>query len=117
MIFSSRRRHTSWPRDWSSDVCSSDLDEGMITVTTDHLSPFAVMEKIDEPQGGKDGTIQTPSGDQHEDRVDNQPQETEGERLPETATSMYTLLLIGAVLLGLGAIALIVKKRRHRTDV
>src|SRR6266508_6110538 len=26
-FFSSRRRHTRWPRDWSSDVCSSDLDE------------------------------------------------------------------------------------------
>src|SRR5207253_8035255 len=25
--FSSRRRHTRWPRDWSSDVCSSDLNE------------------------------------------------------------------------------------------
>src|SRR5207253_7915201 len=25
-FFSSRRRHTRWPRDWSSDVCSSDLD-------------------------------------------------------------------------------------------
>src|SRR5690625_6457987 len=25
-LFSSRRRHTSWPRDWSSDVCSSDLN-------------------------------------------------------------------------------------------
>src|SRR5215208_8236695 len=24
-FFSSRRRHTSWPRDWSSAVCSSDL--------------------------------------------------------------------------------------------
>src|SRR5690625_2258027 len=24
-FFSSRRRHTSWPRDWNSDVCSSDL--------------------------------------------------------------------------------------------
>src|SRR5207253_10162068 len=24
-FFSSRRRHTRWPRDWSSDVCSSDL--------------------------------------------------------------------------------------------
>src|SRR5690625_6157600 len=23
---SSRRRHTRWPRDWSSDVCSSDLN-------------------------------------------------------------------------------------------
>src|SRR5439155_3986362 len=26
-FFSSRRRHTRWPRDWSSDVCSSDLDK------------------------------------------------------------------------------------------
>src|SRR6266508_4833671 len=26
-FFSSRRRHTRWPRDWSSDVCSSDLQE------------------------------------------------------------------------------------------
>src|SRR5690625_1302413 len=25
-FFSSRRRHTIWPRDWSSDVCSSDLN-------------------------------------------------------------------------------------------
>src|SRR5690625_6996251 len=24
-FFSSRRRHTRWPRDWSSDVCSSEL--------------------------------------------------------------------------------------------
>src|SRR5690625_6376833 len=24
-FFSCSRRHTSWPRDWSSDVCSSDL--------------------------------------------------------------------------------------------
>src|SRR5439155_19208456 len=24
-FFPSRRRHTRWPRDWSSDVCSSDL--------------------------------------------------------------------------------------------
>src|SRR5690625_5769607 len=27
-FFSSRRRHTRWPRDWSSDVCSSDLRGG-----------------------------------------------------------------------------------------
>src|SRR5439155_10370947 len=25
VFFSSDGRHTSWPRDWSSDVCSSDL--------------------------------------------------------------------------------------------
>src|SRR5689334_24797936 len=26
-FFSSRRRHTRWNCDWSSDVCSSDLDD------------------------------------------------------------------------------------------
>src|SRR5207253_2035210 len=29
-FFSSRRRHTRWPRDWSSDVCSSDLMFGQL---------------------------------------------------------------------------------------
>src|SRR5207253_4542861 len=30
-FFSSRRRHTRWPRDWSSDVCSSDLtNDGLL---------------------------------------------------------------------------------------
>src|SRR5207253_6309312 len=32
-FFSSRRRHTRWPRDWSSDVCSSDLQQGASTIT------------------------------------------------------------------------------------
>src|SRR5439155_16778187 len=27
---SSRRRHTRWPRDWSSDVCSSDLSSRVV---------------------------------------------------------------------------------------
>src|SRR5690625_5730307 len=31
-FFSSRRRHTRWPRDWSSDVCSSDLVERVKTI-------------------------------------------------------------------------------------
>src|SRR5699024_11834460 len=26
LFYSSRRRHTRWPRNWSSDVCSSDLE-------------------------------------------------------------------------------------------
>src|SRR3712207_7644884 len=28
-FFSSRRRHTRYWRDWSSDVCSSDLDQAL----------------------------------------------------------------------------------------
>src|SRR3989338_10976209 len=30
IFFSSRRRHTRWNCDWSSDVCSSDLSQGQI---------------------------------------------------------------------------------------
>src|SRR5215510_13685319 len=33
-FFSSRRRHTRWPRDWSSDVCSSDLPGAPSRVAT-----------------------------------------------------------------------------------
>src|SRR5439155_10928601 len=32
-FFSSRRRHTIWPRDWSSDVCSSDLSTHFVSST------------------------------------------------------------------------------------
>src|SRR5439155_2070524 len=43
-FFSSRRRHTRWPRDWSSDVCSSDLEallaRGDEVVGTDNFDPF-----------------------------------------------------------------------------
>src|SRR5439155_4746479 len=43
-FFSSRRRHTRWPRDWSSDVCSSDLLPGVGRSTAapvTSLPPFA----------------------------------------------------------------------------
>src|SRR6266702_6152219 len=32
-FFSSRRRHTRWPRDWSSDVCSSDLGSDALSTS------------------------------------------------------------------------------------
>src|SRR5207253_3766599 len=34
IFFSSRRRHTRWLRDWSSDVCSSDLVFSDLDLTT-----------------------------------------------------------------------------------
>src|SRR5690625_5854855 len=36
-FFSSRRRHTRWPRDWSSDVCSSDLNQITLGGPSDEL--------------------------------------------------------------------------------
>src|SRR3712207_7504946 len=44
-FFSSRRRHTRYWRDWSSDVCSSDLasflqeDVGAGDITSDNIIP------------------------------------------------------------------------------
>src|SRR5690625_2934687 len=57
-FFSSRRRHTRWPRDWSSDVCSSDLDylraevlepAGASGVTYEQPLPGAVAELAARP--------------------------------------------------------------------
>src|SRR5699024_11828258 len=47
--FSSRRRHTSSKRDWSSDVCSSDL------------IPTTLLGMVDAAVGGKTG-INTDAG-------------------------------------------------------
>src|SRR3712207_9535157 len=40
-FFSSRRRHTRYWRDWSSDVCSSDLDVVIAQESVDHILVFA----------------------------------------------------------------------------
>src|SRR5215510_15176014 len=44
-FFSSRRRHTRWPRDRSSDVCSSDL-----AVDRAQLSRRALRQRAARPQ-------------------------------------------------------------------
>src|SRR5207253_10208130 len=44
-FFSSRRRHTRWPRDWSSDVCSSDL---VSTVRLGFVEPQAFRAALGE---------------------------------------------------------------------
>src|SRR5712692_116116 len=36
-FFSSRRRHTRWNCDWSSDVCSSDLDDARRNLVKMHI--------------------------------------------------------------------------------
>src|SRR6266508_5130245 len=43
-FFSSRRRHTRWPRDWSSDVCSSDLNPGGLFTVSRWYAPGEVNE-------------------------------------------------------------------------
>src|SRR5258707_8044033 len=48
-FFSSRRRHTRYWRDWSSDVCSSDLDVvvGAQLEADDYVvKPFSVRELV-----------------------------------------------------------------------
>src|SRR5699024_11708115 len=47
-FFSSRRRHTRSKRDWSSDVCSSDLDHKLCKTTENKLvnhDNFQVLNK------------------------------------------------------------------------
>src|SRR3712207_8066711 len=45
-FFSSRRRHTRYWRDWSSDVCSSDLHE------PDEVAGAPVLRDLDDPVSG-----------------------------------------------------------------
>src|SRR5699024_12028937 len=45
-FFSSRRRHTSSKRDWSSDVCSSDLPQELVSMIVSKAVSMAQMMDI-----------------------------------------------------------------------
>src|SRR5437870_7414906 len=55
-FFSSRRRHTRWPRDWSSDVCSSDLSSlrSFCSVLRAALTPVLHTDRV---EGAADDVI------------------------------------------------------------
>src|SRR5215475_14550105 len=52
-FFSSRRRHTRFSRDWSSDVCSSDLDG----VAPDNVAPLGQLADADVADCQRAGVI------------------------------------------------------------
>src|SRR5690625_1187173 len=60
-FFSSRRRHTRWPRDWSSDVCSSDLhhggDHGALTRGQGRANEALTGQAARGTRGGDDGVV------------------------------------------------------------
>src|SRR6266702_249785 len=58
-FFSSRRRHTRWPRDWSSDVCSSDLDD----ISRSDTYPYVDVRE-DDVSMGHEATVSKVSADQ-----------------------------------------------------
>src|SRR3989449_1848212 len=57
-FFSSRRRHTRCSRDWSSDVCSSDLEaedfDGRFSFRLDAAAPLAEVERAVRAAGDVD---------------------------------------------------------------
>src|SRR3712207_6361256 len=48
VFFSSRRRHTRYWRDWSSDVCSSDLTDKPMTVTFKRVPDNRVLKMAEK---------------------------------------------------------------------
>src|SRR6266508_3212511 len=79
-FFSSRRRHTRWPRDWSSDVCSSDLQhaarraqrERPLVIVQRHLLVLLLLNDLEEPEANRQ------RGKRHDD-ADLQRDEPDGD--------------------------------------
>src|SRR3989442_3684006 len=64
-FFSSRRRHTRCGRDWSSDVCSSDLSTpGVMSATVDLLATDEMLRKYDITPGVELKCLGYPLGDE-----------------------------------------------------
>src|SRR5689334_20658666 len=80
-FFSSRRRHTSWNCDWSSDVCSSDLEarcggRGVLGVALDahDLAAVARLERGAE-RAGRAAEVEDPPAPARHHRGDLGPRE------------------------------------------
>src|SRR5690625_6639496 len=102
LFLSSRRRHTRWPRDWSSDVCSSDLQLRIevtevdgLRIETVHVMVEAAASQEDADSGDHNGhdsragrESSEPRGDSREEpRSDGEAAEPEtswGQRRPRT---------------------------------
>src|SRR2546422_10556244 len=114
-FFSSRRRHTRCSRDWSSDVCSSDLDEqvrnGMsgAWIVEGLLDPFPELRDVHEhvlllkdaqvgggkvvPRGIGDDAIRTVNG-MVNPTITLRPGETQLWRIGNVGADLYYLLTL-----------------------
>src|SRR5690606_39677739 len=66
-FFSSRRRHTSFSRDWSSDVCSSDLTALTYLPTGERVASLARLAELREVDPGGLSIIEFLDPDRPED--------------------------------------------------
>src|SRR5207302_3321140 len=82
-FFSSRRRHTRFSRDWSSDVCSSDLLSGRRRGHVDVAAPFT--------SGGRPGRLRVLPPRRH------RRQRALGRAAPRRAAVKRSLALLAAV--------------------
>src|SRR5207253_6931714 len=73
-FFSSRRRHTRWPRDWSSDVCSSDLGSGWVCPALHHARQEAGLALRVTLRGHRDGV------ERRADDLDQERRHVHGDR-------------------------------------
>src|SRR5690625_916034 len=117
---SSRRLHTRWPRDWSSDVCSSDLEPrstkpALRTVEVDHGLLYRVQGGVRRSHaldGPKRPAIQ--GGQKPDTRIDG----PEARLASGIQAGLYncagTAVTFGTAFFGAGQIALFAQKLQYR---
>src|SRR3712207_9473700 len=97
-FFSSRRRHTRYWRDWSSDVCSSDLDDASVERTLpagagpESLAPMAGAVWGADSRGGALTRLATRAGADRKRVVEGKRGDLGGRRiLKKKKIRMYNL--------------------------
>src|SRR2546427_2838724 len=83
-FFSSRRRHTRFDCDWSSDVCSSDLVLGRAVqqlLGTLPLAMFVCLQAVDQAHPALLAAVAAPGPERCGNQAPQQPQDRKSTRL------------------------------------
>ncbi len=118
-------------REW--DQVGGTLHDNWISVETDHFSIFTVIDSTTLAEGEQDPNgsenvsngqkeDNNPSTSDEEDQEDQEQstssskEEKSNNKLPDTATNMYTFLLIGGCLLLIGMAIVVIRQQKRKTS-
>ncbi|MDG5786770.1 Ig-like domain-containing protein [Evansella sp. AB-P1] len=97
--------------EWEHKGGIVDAENGIVALEVDHFSIYGLLAEVQEEEESTEEEEED-SSDENGKEEEEKGEDVDGDELPNTATSMYTFLFIGFVIMAVGAAVLFMKRKR-----